>query len=342
MVSKAMKYKFIGLSFILLFANQAYSETWGQINHNYQYNEAGPLKLAAEALHDRFYLHELKFEANNKNNYAWNSALGFYYFMKKDYKKALFYLNRSKNIYTSVYLLSRAYRLGYGTQKDCRKSYSYLKQLSGMERPDLSYIQSKNYFIGDFWFRGCGIYKRNFQKAINHFKLLNEPKNYLLVAYVYKKEGNIEEYNKYENKYHNYVSEENNVNGKTSGKKYLSIVNMFSVSPYSIAGDKYKVEFSSVDQNISRTEDLLSYQGSYYVGKFKPYAPPKGDNIKGYCVGIGGFKYQAVDGEIKVVPEVYFYKYKEYNLLSKNGQESSIRDFKSQLENNINALSGIR
>ena len=113
--------------------------------------------------------------------------------------------------------------------------------------------------------------------------------------------------------------------------KYLSFVDLFNVSPYSNKEKKYHIYFSKVVQSISEHEDLLDFQGSYYLASFNGNAPQKGDFISGYCSGLGATRYQSVTNKLQVVPHVLFYKFKAYNLNTPYGQEMSITLLKEQM-----------
>ena len=120
---------------------------------------------------------------------------------------------------------------------------------------------------------------------------------------------------------------------------YLSLVDLFNVSPYANKGKRHHIYFSKVVQSISGHDDLLDFQGSYYIAKFKEYAPQKGDFISGYCYGLGATQYQSVTNELKVVPHVLFYKFKAYNLSTPYGQKMSITLLKEQLFEGMSEIS---
>jgi FOG: TPR repeat, SEL1 subfamily len=119
---------------------------------------------------------------------------------------------------------------------------------------------------------------------------------------------------------------------------YLSLVNLFNVSPYSNKGKKYRIYFSKVVQSISEHDDLLDFQGSYYLASFKNNTPQKGDFISGYCSGLGATKYQSVTNKLEVVPHVLFYKFKTYNLNTPYGQEMSIALLKKQIFSGMSSM----
>lgn len=75
--------------------------------------------------------------------------LGTYYADKKDYKKALYYLNKAKegdNIYANLPLSSIYYK-GEGVEKDLDKSFELLKETSNLD-PVAAHQLSKFYLQG--------------------------------------------------------------------------------------------------------------------------------------------------------------------------------------------------
>ena len=120
---------------------------------------------------------------------------------------------------------------------------------------------------------------------------------------------------------------------KSRNKKSLekSVRDLSAMSPYSVKGDVFDVKLAKVVQIIGYNLCLMDSGGVLFVSEFSSSQPGKGEFISGSAVGVGAYKYESVNREIKVVPKLRFVKYKILNMLNKNDQGEIARDIRRQI-----------
>ncbi len=277
--------------------------------------------------------------------------LGAYWIAKKDYAKANQWFEKAaaQGNADAENSLGNAYYHGYGVFQDYAKANYWYEKAAAQGNVD-----AENN-IGSAYAEGQGM-PQNYVKAIHWYKKAAENGNVSAeynIGVLYNYGHGVPQNTKTAIKWWKKAAVQggeygemaqhdiNAVDGKVSSESdhYLSLVDLFKASPYANKGKKYHIYFSKVVQSISKHDDLLDFQGSYYMAKFKGYAPQKGDFISGYCYGLGATQYQSVTNELEVVPHVLFYQFNAYNLGTPYGQEMSITLLKEQIFEGMSEMS---
>ncbi len=281
-------------------------------------------------------LHRLEKSANNGSAYA-QFWFGDYYAAQKNYVKSSQWFRKAadQGYAPAEKSLGALYLGGHGLLKNNVKAAYWFKKSA-----DQGYAPAES-ALGYLYYYGHGVPKNDVENMKWLRKAADQgyaPAEYVLGVTNYNgsslvpknNEKAIYWLNKSADQGYSPAKEELEDIGYTP-HKYLSFVDLFNVSPYSNKEKKYHIYFSKVVQSISEHEDLLDFQGSYYLASFNGNAPQKGDFISGYCSGLGATRYQSVTNKLQVVPHVLFYKFKAYNLNTPYGQEMSITLLKEQM-----------
>ncbi len=248
-------------------------------------------------------------------------ALGVYYAeRKKDYKKFIKYekiASAEGNPYADGYLGSYYYA-GLGkNEEDCIKAKKYF--LRGLEINGNKIYRTLNLKMAEFYYDGCDGVK-NYKKSIFWLKKLGPSVNKVLEK-AYDKIG---ETGKAEKAIRS--------NRKADVDNAYTMAEMSQMSPYSVTGKQFMVDFSDVQQVLGRKMFLMNVYGEHFVGIFGKYGyPAKGDFVSGYAVGVGAFKYENVFKELKIVPELKFEKYKVLSFLNPSDRAIIAKKEKEQV-----------
>lgn len=288
-------------------------------------------------------LHQLEKSANNGSTYA-QKWLGDYYAVQKHYVKSCQWFRKAadQGYAPAEKDLGIAYLKGYGLLKNNVKATYWIKKAA-----DQGYAPAEAE-LGNLYYSGRGVPKNDVecmnwvQKAADQGYA---PAEYFVGVINYNGSIGVQKNNEKAIYWLNKSADQGFSPAKEELKdvgvtphKHLSLVDLFNASPYSNKGKKYHIYFSKVVQSISEHDDLLDFQGSYYLASFKGNAPQKGDFISGYCSGLGATRYQSVTNKLQVVPHVLFYKFKAYNLNTPYGQEMSVTLLKEQIFAGISSM----
>ena len=288
-------------------------------------------------------LHQLEKFANNGSVYA-QKLLGNYYDLKKNYAKSFQWFRKAadQGYAPAEKDLGVLYLKGHGLPKNNSKGIYWIEKSA-----DQGYAPAEA-AICFLYYNGDGVPKDGVESmkwchkaadqgdaiaeyffgVANYVGYASVPKNYKKAIYWLKKSAA-----------QGYSPAEKELDhiGYTH-HHHLSLIDLFNVSPYSNKGKRYHIYFSKVVQSISEHNDLLEFQGNYYLASFNGNAPQKGDFISGYCSGLGATMYQSVTNKLQVVPHVFFYKFKAYNLNTPHGQEMSITLLKEQIFSGLSSM----